>query len=492
MRYGRIAKIQLLEMYTVKGYEPTLTPEMEQELLEELVNEYELTQQQVLDFEKILDELTIEQKLELIFEKSLYKSPVLKDNWVIIEEEDDELNLYKVTSKWREFVSDEIVTNDRLGEFPFNIVDWEHKYDFDLEMSMESSSNEPIDVDTDDLDNLDEDIDYDNKDIFEMDITLYNPPKNLVNEIASVDIQKRDGVNIDKENISDQPFRQLIIVKVGYYGKNGMNVPIIFRGDLDPERGVEYNEDGEESELVITAQSARELFDEPDDDDVSRGYSMEFDGERLDIALEKIVEGTGVTLGNVIYEYTIYDEEEDEEETKEIYVPEIKIEEKENIISIVDELIKEVNNKYDFDVEGGEGLKFVVEKGSVLSIVPINYVHYNGVELSPEIGLINFTKQKNVRDGTSESGKDENEYELETLFLPEISHGDLIKVKRSKVSKWEFYKVTEYVHDVPHNDSATTTMQCEKIEGVETIRYNESDYSLTPKSPYEKPVVSVR
>lgn len=466
MRFGRIAKVQLLESHIVDKHMPTVSLS---DMIEGLFD-FDIEEDSIVD----------------ILSRSTKEAPELKENWIRLEE-DETSRKFKATGNWREFKSDEIVVNEQLGEFPFNIVEWKHEFDIDIEMSLESSGAQKIEYDEGDLDEIDEE-DYNKSDIIEATITIYNPPKELLQEMGKVEVITREGVDLETVDLSHQPFRQLIILKVGYYGKHGMNVPIIFRGDIDPERGIEYIEEEGESEIIFTAQSSMELYDEADEDDDNGngGIGLKLNGERLDKALEKIVSGTAVVIGDVTYEY----EDSETGETTDITVPEIEIEQGESILGAVDEVVSEVNDKYDFDVDENEGLKYVVEKGSVISIVPMNYVYYKGIELGPEVGLISISRQTEGRDGSVD--EDEDDYELETLFLPEIEYGDVLKVKRYEGDNWRFYKVNDYIHDIPHDGAATTTMECERIEGVELIKDNETNYSIRAESPYKKPIVGVK
>lgn len=418
--------------------------------------------------------------------------PSMKENWMYMEDEDNNRG-YKVTSRWREFVSDEISTNDEIGEFPYNIVKWDHKYDIDIELTTQQTSQQKsfdemkdLNIDyseglegvKDKISSMDTSIET-----LEADITIYNPPEDMVKEISDVKLIQRDGA--DLEEIGGSLSKRMII-KAGYYGKYDKTLPVIFKGKIKPKEGVEYIDNEDETEIRFTLESKLELFENSDKYSGDQSYlsGINFNGKeerRLDNAIKKVVEGSGVSVGRIIYEYT-------KEETGEDIIMRLptyfSIEPDTTINDAVLKIVNKIEEKYTLHGQ----LDVRTEMAGVVSVVPKDYNYYKGIVLTPELGLINFTRSKN--DINSSSSDSASEYELETLLLPEIRYGDLIKLKKYEGDEWSYFKVNKYTHNLPHNDSATTTLTCEKLEDVETLYNNEEIYSLN-QNQFSKPRLGV-
>lgn len=460
MRFGRIVKVELLESHIVSPIE---------------------------GYFYVFKAEESSSRVNLTF-------PKLKDNWMGLKEtksdEEDIGDFYKVTSKWREFKSGEIKTDDNLGDFPFNIVEWEQNFDIDVEISLEErTSGDEGDYKTE---NYDKDDMREQKtfDVLVAKVTIYNPPKNLVKEMDEVNFYQTKNIGSEKLDVVDQPFRKIMRIKAGYYGKHGMNVPTIFKGQIDSEEGVEYNDEGEETQITFTVESALELFDRVDDiknDKVPRTTEdLIFTGKdrRIHNVIKKIIEGRGPTIGRIVKKFKNDEGEEEYIKVKD----EFKISKGTRISVAISKAVKKVNENNSLN----KNLTVENSMGNVINITPENYKYYSGIVLTPEIGFISLTRR--TEEGYGESDKDEessDKYEIETLFLPEIRYGDVIKLKRFEGDDWNFFKVNDYVHNIPHNDSATTSIACEELKGVELLKYGEEKYDLKTKSPYDRPVVRV-
>ena len=477
MRFGRIVKIELLESYVIDKHMPKVS---------------------LRDFdpdEEISD--------------STEQAPELEEHWAIIEEEETSRK-FKATSYWREFVTDEIKTNEDLGEFPFNITGWEHKFDIDVDINLEQSVPQGRNIEDLDFD----DRSYDSNDVLEAEVTIYNPPKELVKEMGKIRMYKKEGLKDKELDISDQPFRKMMRIKAGYYGKHGMNVPIIFQGQINPEQGVEYTEEGGESEIIFNVETSVELYDEPlDKETYKERYGeqapivneelFEYD-TKLDDAIKRIIKGRGLTLGRVVTQY----EDPDKEEPQDIIIPgkygteasgkyvkrPLLIEAGTPINQAIAEVIEFVNEKHKPNLD--KELTVESSMDGVVDIVPTEYRYFKGIELRPEIGLISINRQSSGGEGIVLEDEDEDEqgdeYELQTLFIPEVAHGEIIKVKEREEDDWEFYEVNDYSHEIPHNSSATTTLVCSKLEDVNLLGEDEEQYSIEAVNPYAEADFGVR
>jgi len=432
MRFGRIVEVEMLENHIVEEVE---------------------------DVVPVLKSIE-EDGSEITFDMGL-KWPDMEPHWKTIANFEgvyEDLQGYKVTGQWLSFKSDVITVNEQLGEFPFNIVNWKHKYDMDINISLEKGVSPESDG-------------KEEADILEAEITIYNPPRRMRKEIRNSGMYKREDDEYKRANVGGKPFKKFININAGYYGEYGQNVPTIFSGSL---KTMEYNQESNESEITLVAQSSDEIWDVPVQDDET------FTNIRIDELVKELASRVNVNVGRIIKNY----KREQGNEERVINIHELTLERGWTLSKCCQEIVNYANDYYNLTPE----LKVITHMGEI-NILPGDYKYHKGVVLTQETGLIDITEKEEYEEGEEEP---EIKFDISSLFIPEISYNDVIKAKYDPRNDWNYYKIEDYSHSISHNTPATTDMTCKKIEDVDTMYDGDEIYKTVSLSEFVKPQYILR
>lgn len=418
MRYGRISEVDIIDSYILS--EADSVDELDDSLAKLIPDEDE---------------------------------PFSDDKWRILEREGEK---YTITAKWLSFPSHRIESNDEFGKFPFNVTKWEKKFDIDINIRTEENSTGNT-SDTDTTTSL----------IGE--VTIYNPPKYMVNNVKLSKMSKLiNGVYDEVEGVHG--LNKFMNIKTGYYGKYGLDIPNIFRGKIEE---ISIEDSGIETNVNIVANGSAEM-------NKTFNENKQYIG-RVDDVIEELCKDANATPGRVVYQFEYNDELLDLMIEKS---DDFVVEANTSIIDAVsgaDGVTGILNDKYNLSPR----LVSVTSTGTI-NIVPENWGVYKGIELTPQTGLTNITKRKDMDVDNEYGGSSSSPYTLEALFLPEIEYRDVIKAKLTDTDEWIYLLVDSFEHTINHNEVATTTLSCKRLEEVVKILDGDQVYSLKSQNPYAR------
>lgn len=358
---------------------------------------------------------------------------------------------YKLRSKFLRLKTNEITVSDSdaFGVYPYNVISWERKYDIDVTIGINDTGTGAIDTDKGTR--------------LAAQINLFNPPKGVEKNLTVPEDIKLVGETYEKEFTA--PYKT-IMVRSGYYGVHGQNMPVLFYGKLEE---VSYEFAGNDVEIELYAESAPE----------KSGLlpAKNYRGTFLDVIKELCVDGN-VAMG--YFPSTIQDEETgilmDVSRTN----VQKDVDGSTTIKEAVDYIVEDVSKRRHIKLETDYAMGMV-------NIYPKNYLRYSGVQLTRNTGLISATKNEQMELDTSGnielSETEQYDWTLDCLFLPDISYRDAIKFRVERGGEWKYISVISFEHDIPHDGSATTRIEGDELE----VEPNEDDlelYTMRKRNPY--------
>lgn len=359
---------------------------------------------------------------------------------------------FYILSKMISFRSDDIIVSEDLGAFPFNIIKWRHLYDMDILIRTERVSGG---VDSGKNTNM--------STTLVADVSIYNPPNHFIKRLhlPKPSLVHPSGEVEILKGLGDSA--RIMEIRSGYYGFYGNNSPKIFRGKIT-----------EMSFVRDTAESLLELKSSSSTENLHFVRPRVFSGFLRDV-IEEIVLSAGATLGRVITEFG-----DVPGEPENIIVPPITIETNTKLIDACRKIVRAVNKKYNLrpPLE-------VFNTSGAINIVPANWSYYTGISLTHRTGLTEIRRNEEVSSELHD-GFDEPEWTIECLFIPEIEYKNVVKCTVSDGAEPMFFVVEKFRHDIPHNDVATTTLFCEKLD-VENFRFDEENYTIYSVNPFLSP-----
>jgi|GEM_PF-4146606 len=382
----------------------------------------------------------------------------------VSDDDDEVLNTHYVRSRFIELdTADYVISDDpAFGEFPYNIVQQNDKYDIDVEITTETGQSQAG--------------------ILSASVSIYNPPKNLRNNI----LIPRSGRMIGKNIEISADHKKTIIIKSGYYGVDGDSLPIIYSGTIDDFR---YTYEDTQVVLELNAVSQPEV-----NSLVTSGTFSGYFGEVIynicgasNVSVGYIPERINVKDKDMDYVFFYEGELEEDEEYAEITV------EIDDVMPVFESCLKatkELRDNYFINLDVSSDM------GSI-NIFPSDFARYSGLQLTPESGLISLDEKSdlgadllNILDGldideTEFKNMQDSGYTLECLFLPEISYGDFIKFRMNEQEDWRYIRINSYQHDIPSNGEAKTTIEGESETKVDEIDTMYETHSLKSINPYK-------
>lgn len=389
----------------------------------------------------------------------LSDEPSEENYWKTIYDEDG-LNYY-ITSEVSEFVSDKIVVNDDIAEFPFNIVKWTHEFDIDISLKTIETSTA--------TDNSSKEAN--NQKTYNATVTIFNPPYEFSENISvpspgfvtnDGDIKKISGLNTS---------RRIIEIYCGYYGKNGMNLPMVFRGKIENMR---FIKNVNETELII------EAYVDSGDGAYITGNTFN-KGMSFHQIIELLCKRAGINMGRMV----TYVTDEDGESTELKIKDDVTVESGSTLFQACVKIVKHINKEYNLE----PSLKVISTNGT-LDIIPSDWSYYRGFVITAKSGLISLEKSQKSDDMDTELNIEQADYNLTCLFIPEIKYKELVKVRFNESDEWKFLIVENISHNIRHDNTAVTELKCNELEMDHIEELDSEIYTLDRVNPFKKPTTS--
>lgn len=316
----------------------------------------------------------------------------------------------------------QINTDYSAPKYPYNITKWEDLYDIDITIESPKDGQKKTTV------------------------KIYNPPDEWK-------IFAQFGFHVEevgwKKIKKDMDAFQNIMLQSGYMNENGVeNLKPIFIGTID---NVKFSSEGNETTLTFEAISDTEKRNELDS-------SIRIPiGSTLNYAVKLLASKCNVTIGRLV---TRAENEEIELQCRYIFEKDTSIKE------AVSKILKKEKLTVSLEDEQRRidpGLRVDYNNGYI-SVTPDDWEIKTGFKFNYDSGLVSISQKKGENNS-------KDEWEIKTVFLPEIALQNSIIAQigynSDGLKKYSYFNVIDYSHDIPSDDSASTTMTCRQLEGDE-------------------------
>jgi len=341
-----------------------------------------------------------------------YKIPEEADK---VDPEEDELYTTWATFRsadisLRQSVDDEGNTIIR-GEFPYNIDEWEDKYEINFNVSTKDASSEDEDPQ------------------LELDCEIYNVPSTWKKTVGAQ--KEKDWKKLGFS--SSEGDRNNIIVKSGYMGPKGPDLKTIFAG---PISSISYHEEPSDSVLEIEAEGGR--VKERDVDVTILADT------RIDKAIERLCRNASVPIGEI-------------QGTKYADGSYVRTHEKLELTGTLSDGLEKLIGHINKHLE--ESLKYNF-RGMRVNVVIDDYNYRTGYRLTFGKDL----QEISPAQSSEEDDDDEDLYEAECVFLPSIATGSIIELRRPGHEEVDHFMVEMFEHDVDSKGDAVTSLEIKMVE----------------------------